>query len=182
MLLFPERAMSGPSSSPRRNRCGASSRNTWRVERPRNLPTISSDIDLLDPGLDCLINQWHPHVGGHFFPNDLYVGRFAGNKVNMLKGPGSRASHEPIERATGRLLTCQRLQLSGQSYFRLQRRFKEEASCALPVINAGFVECFLPCFVAVHAVRAWPWMEETNPATFAARRPSPQRALLTHQV
>lgn len=67
MLLFPERAMSGPSSSPRRNRCGACSRNTWRVERPRNLPTTSSDIDLLDPGLDCLVNQWHPHVGGHFF-------------------------------------------------------------------------------------------------------------------
>lgn len=142
------------------------------VERPRNLRTTRSDIDLLGPGLDCLTNQWHPHVGGHFFPNDLYVGRLAGNKVRILKGTGSaRASHEPIERATARLLTCQRLQLSDQSYFRLQRTFKEERSCSLAVISAGFVESSLPCFVAVHAVQAWQWMEDTNPATFAARRP-----------
>lgn len=168
MALFPENAASGPSSRPRRNRSGASSGNTWTVERPRNLRTTRSDMELLGPGLDCLTHQWHPHVGGHFFPNDLYVGRLAGNKVRILKGTGSaRASHEPIERATARLLTCQRLQLSDQSYFRLQRTFKEERSCALPVINAGFVECSLPCFVAV---QAWQWMEDTNPATFAARR------------
>lgn len=106
MALFPESATSGPSSSPRRNRCGASSRNTWTVERPLNLRTTSSDIELLGPGLDCLTNQWHPHVGGHFFQNDPYVGRLAGNKVRMLKSPGSaRASHEPIQRATARLLT-----------------------------------------------------------------------------
>lgn len=171
MALFPESATSGPSSSPRRNRCGASSRNTWTVERPRNLRTTRSDIELLGRDLDCLTNQWHPHVGGHFFQNDPYVGRLAGNKVSMLKGPGSaRAAHEPIERATARLLTCQRLQLPGQSYFRLQRTFKEERSCSLAVISAGFVEWSLPCFVAVHAFQAWQWMEDTNPATFATRR------------
>lgn len=84
-----------------------------------------------------------------------------------LEGYRLGKSLSRVERATGRLLTCQRLQLSGQSYFRLQRTFKEERSCSLAVISAGFVECSLPCFVAV---QAWQWMEDTNPATFAARR------------
>lgn len=66
------------------------------------------------------------------------------------------AYHEQMERATGRLLTCQRLQLSVQSHFsaakNTQRGTRSRPSQSSTPALSGALS---PCFVAAHAVQAW---------------------------